>query len=112
MTPPRIEQRISPQSVVVAGKDQVSSDLAGEAVILHVRSGKYYGLANVGARIWHLLQEPATVSDIRDVIMREYDVSPDRCEEDVLILLGQLAEEGLVEVTRGSDLEVRDAAAR
>jgi hypothetical protein len=89
---------ISPTSIVVAGKDQVTSDVAGEAVILHMRSGRYYGLAQVGARIWHLISEPKRVSEIRDAIVQEYDVAVDRCERDVVTLLEEMAEQGLVEV--------------
>ena len=43
---------------MVATKDQVSCDLAGEAAILNIKSGVYYGLDPVGARIWNLMQEP------------------------------------------------------
>ena len=53
---------ISDRSVVVAAKDQVSCDLAGEAAILNIKSGVYYGLDPVGARIWSLVQEPRKVA--------------------------------------------------
>ena len=53
-----MSQTISDRSVVVATKDQVSCDLAGEAAILNIKSGVYYGLDPVGARIWTLMQEP------------------------------------------------------
>jgi hypothetical protein len=90
---------ISTESVVVASQNQVSSDLAGEAVILAVDSGTYYGLDAVGLRIWQLLKEPKSVADIVLTLVTEYDVEPDRCERDVIVLLTKLAEEGLIEVT-------------
>jgi hypothetical protein len=93
---------ISPSAMVVASKDQVSSDLAGEAVILNLQSGRYYGLAEVGARIWSLLREPKRVADVRDSILRQYDVEFARCERDLIALLEQLADEGLIEVTNGT----------
>ena len=40
---------ISDRSIVVAAKDQVSCDLAGEAAILNMKNGVYYGLDPVGA---------------------------------------------------------------
>ena len=92
------------RSIVVTGKDQVSCDLGGEAAILNLSSGVYYGLDAVGARIWNLIQEPRNVSDIRDALLKEYDVDPDRCERDLLALLHDLAAGGLI--------EVRDDAAR
>ena len=93
-----LKHKISEGAIVVAIRDQVSADLAGEAAILNLKSGVYYGLNSVGARIWSLIQEPKTVEDIRDTILNEYDVDPERCESDLLQLLQQLAAEGLIEV--------------
>jgi len=92
---------ISDQSVVVATKDQVSCDLAGEAAILHIKSGVYYGLDPVGARIWNLMQEPRAVAEIQNAITNEYDVEPERCARDLVDLLEKLLAEGLIEVKDG-----------
>jgi hypothetical protein len=89
---------VSGGSIVVAAKDQVSSDLGGEVAILDLKAGVYYGLDAVGVRIWSLIQEPRSVNEIRDILLEEYEVEPERCERDLLGLLRRLAEEGLVEV--------------
>ena len=94
---------ISTSSVVIAAKDQVSSDLGEEVVILNLKKGVYYGLDEVGARIWDLIQEPRAVREIRDLLLDEYDVEPERCERDLLALLEELAAEDLVEVGDGTD---------
>jgi hypothetical protein len=93
----------SPNTIVVASNDQVSSDLAGETVLLSMKTAHYYGLADVGARIWSMVREPMSVSAICDSIAREYDVSPDRCQADVVRFLQELAQHGLVEVRGGGD---------
>src|SRR3989442_15948699 len=90
MTPPDANGAITTSSLVVATRDQVSSDLAGEAIVLSLRTGMYYGLAQVGVRVWELVREPILVADLRDVIVREYDVEPERCERDVLDFLSDL----------------------
>jgi hypothetical protein len=89
---------VSGDSTVVAAKDQVSSDLGGEVAILDLKAGVYYGLDAVGARIWSLIQEPRTVNEIRDILLEEYEVEPERCERDLLVLLQRLADEGKIEV--------------
>ena len=94
---------ISTSSVVVAAQDQVSSDLGEEVVILHLKNGVYYGLDEVGARIWDLIQEPRAVNEIRDLLLDEYDVEAERCESDLLALLEELVAEGLVEVGDETD---------
>lgn len=92
---------IEPRSVVVASRDQVGSDLAGETVLLSMKTARYYGLADVGARIWSLLQNPVSVSEISDVIAREYEVSREQCEADVMRFLEELVAHGLIEVRSG-----------
>jgi hypothetical protein len=89
---------LSDESRIVASTDQVSSDLAGDAAILNLKSGVYYGLDPVGAHIWSLIQEPVTFAQIRDALLDYYDVEKSRLESDLRDLLGQLAEHGLVEI--------------
>jgi hypothetical protein len=100
---PNPTRAIVTSSVVAAATDQVSADLAGEAIVLSLRTAMYYGLDQVGARIWELVREPTRVADVRDAIAREYDVDLERCERDVLELLHQLATHGLIEVRDGGE---------
>ncbi len=93
-----VGETISGNSVVVSAKDQVSCDLAGEAAILNLKNGVYYGLDPLGARIWNLIQTPRTVNEVCETLLKEYDVQADRCECDLLALLQKLATERLIEV--------------
>ena len=90
-------------SIIVAAKDQVFSDLGEEVVILNLKDGVYYGLDAVGARVWDLIQEARAVREIRDALLDEYDVEPELCERDLLTLLEELAARDLVEVRDGTD---------
>ena len=64
-------ERLSGRSTIVAAKEQVSCSMAEEAVVLDLKAGVYYGLNEVGARVWSLVQEPRNVSEIRDAILEE-----------------------------------------
>jgi hypothetical protein len=88
---------ISANSTVVAVQEQVSSDLGGETAILNLKNGVYYGLNPVGTRIWELIQKPIAISQIREIILEEYDVSYEQCERDIMTLLENLSAEGLIE---------------
>ncbi|MEI7827901.1 MAG: PqqD family peptide modification chaperone [Euryarchaeota archaeon] len=92
------QKGISLDASVVASKEQASADLGGEAAILNLKNGVYYGLNPVGARIWNLIQTPRTVREVRDTIIDEYDIDSDRCERDLAVLLQQLVEHDLVEI--------------
>ena len=84
--------------MVVVSQDQVSCDLSGESAILNLKAGVFYGLNEVGTRIWKLMQEPRRVGELRDAILEDYEVEPDRCEADIMTLLQDLLDNGLIEV--------------
>ena len=90
--------KVTPASVVVASKEQLSTPGGDEVVIAGLRKGNYYALDAVGARVWQLVQAPVSVAELRHRIAEEYDVSVERCEADLLALLDALAEQGLLEV--------------
>ena len=98
MSSPRDQHTLDEHAVVVRGEGQTSSRVADEAVILHLGSGTYFGLDEVGARIWELIAEPRRVEDVRDRLSEEYEVEPERCAADLLRLLGELAEHDLIEI--------------
>ncbi len=91
-------QAILKNSTVSVTSDQVWCDLAGETAILDLKSGQYYGLNTVGARIWELLQDSRTVTELLDVLLSEFDVEALSCERDLFTLLGDLHNKGLIEV--------------
>lgn len=90
--------RMDADTRVVAARDQVSVEVEGEAVILSLADGVYYGLDPVGARVWTLLEAPCTVAELRDAVVAEWEVDAPTAERDLLALLEALAARGLVEV--------------
>lgn len=94
-------QRMDAGTRVVASRDQVSVDLDGEAVILSLADGVYYGLDPVGARVWEMLTEPRTVAELRDAVVAEWDVDAPTAEADLLELLADMAARRLVDVDPG-----------
>lgn len=90
--------RLHASSRVVAARDQVSTELEGEAVILSLSDGVYYGLDPVGAFAWALLEQPRTLAGLRDAVVAEFDVDAPTAERDLLALLDEMASRGLVEV--------------
>jgi hypothetical protein len=86
------------ETVVRAARTQVSTVLDGEAVLLELGRGVYFGLNEVGTVVWQLVQEPRSVASIRDAVCEAYEVTPERCLADVSALLDRMRTEGLVEV--------------
>lgn len=90
--------RMDADTRVAAARDQVSVEVEGEAVILSLADGVYYGLDPVGARVWQLMEQPRTVAELRDAVVAEWEVDAPTAERDLLALLADLAARGLVEI--------------
>lgn len=78
--------------------DAVESAVGDETVILHLKSGTYFGLDPLGTRIWALLKEGLAPADICGRIAEEYDTDLETVEADARRFLGDLkAHEIIVE---------------
>ena len=58
--------------------------------------GTYFGLDPVGARIWELMGEGKTLSEVCGQMLEEYEVSREELEGDTLRLAQELADQGLI----------------
>ncbi len=76
--------------------DVVVRDLAGEAVLLHLGTGTYFGLDSVGTRIWHRLAEHQSTESIVPLLLQEFDVDEHKLRLDLDALVAQLLEQGLL----------------
>lgn len=77
---------------------QISSELAGETVILNHAAGSYYGLDEVGTLVWHRLQQSsASFDDLKETILTSFDVDEQTCAKDLQELMAELIHENLVE---------------
>ena len=76
--------------------DVVFRDLAGEAVILNLATGTYFGLDKVGTRIWHVLAEHGAKDKVIEVLLGEYEVEEGQLRSDVEHLIQQLSDKGLI----------------
>ncbi len=89
-------------AVVVATDRQVGCEVGGEAVVLHLDQGVYYGLNPVGARVWQLVQKPCAIDSIVERVTAEFDVEPEQCLLDVRELVVALRERSLVTVSEAA----------
>ena len=85
-------------SNVVLSSRQVSCPLQGEAALLQLDQGIYYGLNTVGARMWELLQQGCSLRDVHDRLCAEYEIDAATCERDICELAQDLAQAGLIEL--------------
>ncbi len=81
---------------ITASGNVLLQKLGDEAVLLNLDDEHYYGLNEVGARFWDLLEQYDNLSDIVEAILAEYDVDEATVHNNIRALLIDLIEKGLV----------------
>ena len=83
------------QSITLS-TDALHQDVAGETVILDLASETYFGLDEVGTRVWQLLGETTTLQSVFEQLLLEYEVDAEQLESDLEALLNSLHDAGLI----------------
>jgi hypothetical protein len=78
-------------------------EVQGEAVLLQLDSGEYFGLDGVATRLWQLIVEKGALSAVEHSMLEEFDVDPQRLASDIDRMVDQLAARRLIDVDE--DLE-------
>jgi hypothetical protein len=89
---------ISFDSPVRIPADVLVSEIDGESVLLKLTSECYFGLDEMGTRIWQLLKSSDSIQSAYATLLSEYDVEPETLRLDLTELLDNLVQQGLVEV--------------
>jgi len=87
---------ISLESSLKVSEEVVFRELDGEAVLLNLASGMYFGLDGTGTRIWQLIGEHRQLADVLAALCEEFDAPRDAMERDLLNLASELSEKGLL----------------
>lgn len=96
-------EKVSLESVVAISEQTVSRELEGEAVILNLQTGTYFGLSEVGTRIWALIQEHGLLRRVFEVMQEEYEVAAPALQTDILQLVDELHSKGLVTLAQAQE---------
>jgi hypothetical protein len=91
-------RRLSVDTTVSHTSGLVAADMGGQTVIMSIENGKYYSLDGIGSRIWELIGKPCTVRDLVTALLAEYEVEEERCQDNVLVFLNKMIDDGLITV--------------
>ena len=81
---------------VLKAPDVLLQDLEGEAVLLNLRNGQYYGMDENSYHMYKTLTSSPSVRAAYEVLSREYDVEPAQLRADLDVFLAHLLENGLL----------------
>ncbi len=84
-----------PQRVEVS-EEVLFQEIEGESVLLNLKNEQYFGLDEVGTRIWHLLTEDEETNKTLRCLLKEYDVEEEKMRNDLAVLINELNAQGLI----------------
>jgi hypothetical protein len=86
---------LTPRQVVKA-PDVLLQDLNGEAVLLNLANGQYYGLDEISYHMYKMLTSSSSVQAAYEALSQEYEIEPGQLRSDLDKFLAHLLENGLV----------------
>jgi hypothetical protein len=81
----------------------VTSNLDGEIVMMSVENGEYYGLDEIGTRIWQLIEHPIVIEKLITCLTSEFEVERQECEQDTLEFLEDMFSRNLINLVEKKD---------
>ena len=91
-------QPLTLDTTITRSSSLLSSNLAGDVVMMDIEQGSYYGLETVAARIWTLTEQPITISALCENLVSEYNIAPEQCQQEVMTFLSELLVRRIIQI--------------
>jgi hypothetical protein len=87
-----------PEDKLSRVQEILSTEIDQETILMSIDAGAYYGLKGPAQSIWENLKTPRTFSDLVDLLVTEYRITPEVCAADLNGFLAEMEREGLLRV--------------
>lgn len=92
---------IAADSAIRRTEQHLETPLDGETVIMLVKSGVIYAVADTANAIWAELREPIVFAALIDQMLERFEVDRETCVRDVGAFLLELEELEIIEIEPG-----------
>jgi hypothetical protein len=89
-------KEIHDDAVIRRHPDLVFSKVDDEVVMMSIKNGEYYGLDNIGSRVWEIIEKPVTFKELIDLLRYEFEIDDKKCRSDVIEFIEALINKELV----------------
>jgi hypothetical protein len=80
----------------IPSEDVVARRLDDVVILINLKTNRIFELNSTGARIWELISSGNSLADIREMMLREFDVSETELSSAIDTLISWLRNEGLL----------------
>jgi hypothetical protein len=78
------------------GPRVVSQEIDGEAIVLNLDSSRFFGLDEVGTRMFQLVRDFADPEQVLSQLLTEYDADEATLRRDLGVFLDELTRSGIL----------------
>ena len=76
---------ISNETIFIRNEDDfLMTEVDGEAVVMNIINGSYWGLNNTTTEIWNFLEKKASLQEIINMLLGTYEVEEATCRQETL----------------------------
>jgi hypothetical protein len=77
-------------------EDVVSREVGGEAILLNLETGTYFGLDGIGTEMWRVLAHEGSIEAVTSTLLAGYEVEEPQLRLDIERFIQQLLHKGLL----------------
>ena len=92
------ELEITPDCGVLARTHVQLEIVDGQVVLLNLETAEFFGLDEIAKRVWDILSEGASIKQAATTMSLDYEASEDQILVDIIGLISNLRDLGLVRV--------------
>ena len=100
---PKLPSDFVSSGIVILGRWVGENRRNYETILLDTQGGHYFGLDPVGTRMWQLLRQHGALRPAYEILLTEYNVTPERLEADLLALTSKMIEKGLANIRTAAE---------
>ncbi|MBF0546408.1 MAG: PqqD family protein [Candidatus Riflebacteria bacterium] len=72
-----------------------------DMMVANIENGKYCQLNETGNLIWELLESPKTVDELCNLLIKDFRVSKENCQNDIISFLKEMVDRKIVLICPG-----------
>lgn len=92
------KEQITLNSKVKISDEVITRNIDGEILLLNLQTNGYYGLNDIGTRIWDLLKEYKSLEKVTGLFLEEYEINEEDFKKDLISFVTTLKQNQFIEV--------------